>query len=119
MDHYFLPLMNGGAPLCTIQRLKAKCDDVLSNVAFNLNLRRYITGNVVVQPHIEKYRSIKKTAGGKFANAVYSQPGGRELMAGAYTRPLFSSTCAVSDRKAHSKHPLYPLPPPKHPRNNP
>ena len=40
-----------------------------------------VTGNVVAQPHIEKFRSIKKTPGGKFADAVYSQPGGRELMA--------------------------------------
>jgi hypothetical protein len=41
MDHYFLTLMNGGGPLCTVQRLKAQCDEALSNVAFKLNLRPY------------------------------------------------------------------------------
>ena len=41
MDHYFLTLINEGAPLCTIQRLKAKCDEALSNFAFNFKLRRY------------------------------------------------------------------------------
>jgi len=29
MDRYFLTLIYGGAPLCTIQRLKATCDEVL------------------------------------------------------------------------------------------
>jgi hypothetical protein len=41
MDHYFLTLMNGGGPPCTIQLLKATCDDALWNVAFNFKLRRY------------------------------------------------------------------------------
>jgi hypothetical protein len=39
--------------------------------------------------------------------------------AGAYTRPLFSSTCAVSDTKYTLNTPKYPLTPPKHPLNNP
>ena len=42
MDQYSLTLKNGAGPLCTIQRLKAKCDEALSNFAFSLNLRRYI-----------------------------------------------------------------------------
>jgi hypothetical protein len=42
MDHYFLTLINGGDPLCTIQRLKAKCDEALSTFAFKFNSRRYI-----------------------------------------------------------------------------
>ena len=29
MDHYLLTLIYGGGPLCTIQRLKAKCDEAL------------------------------------------------------------------------------------------
>ena len=41
MDHYFLTLINGGGPLCTIQRLKLKFDKRLSNFAFKLNLRLY------------------------------------------------------------------------------
>jgi hypothetical protein len=41
MYQYFLTLINGGAPLCTSQRLKAKCDEALSNFASNFNLRRY------------------------------------------------------------------------------
>jgi hypothetical protein len=41
MDHYFLTLINGEGPLFTIQRLKEKCDETLSNFAFNFNLRRH------------------------------------------------------------------------------
>jgi len=41
MDHYFLTLINGGGPLCNIQRLKAECDEALSSFAFKFNLRRY------------------------------------------------------------------------------
>jgi len=33
MDHYFITLIYGGGPLCTIQRLKATCDEVLSSFA--------------------------------------------------------------------------------------
>lgn len=40
-----------------------------------------VVGNIVSQPHVEKYRSIKRTPGSVFADAVYSKPGGRELMA--------------------------------------
>jgi len=35
------------APGLRNQRLKLKCDDPLSNVALNLNLRRYSTGDAV------------------------------------------------------------------------
>jgi len=38
---FLLTLIHGVGPLCTIQRLKAKCDETLSNFAFNFNLRRY------------------------------------------------------------------------------
>ena len=44
MDHYFLTLINGGGPLCTVHRLTAQCDEALSNFAFNVNLRRYTMG---------------------------------------------------------------------------
>ena len=33
MDHYFITMIYGGGPLCTIQRLKATCDEVLSSFA--------------------------------------------------------------------------------------
>jgi hypothetical protein len=41
MDHHFLTLINGGGPLCTIQRLKAKYHEPLSNFAFKVDMRRY------------------------------------------------------------------------------
>jgi len=44
MDHDFPTLINGGCPLCTIQSLKAKCDEALSNFAFKFNLRWYTMG---------------------------------------------------------------------------
>jgi hypothetical protein len=42
MEHCFITLRNGGGPLCTIQRLKAKCDEALLNFAFSFKLRRYV-----------------------------------------------------------------------------
>ena len=44
MDHCFPTLINGGGPLCTIERLKAKYHEALSNFGFNFNLRRYTEG---------------------------------------------------------------------------
>jgi hypothetical protein len=41
MHHYLTTLINGGGPLCAIQRLKPVCNTLLSSVAFNFNLRRY------------------------------------------------------------------------------
>jgi hypothetical protein len=43
-------------------------------------LYRYVAGNVVGQPGVEKFRSLKNAPGGKFAELVYSKPGGRDLM---------------------------------------
>jgi hypothetical protein len=40
MDHDFLTLINRGASLCTIQRLKLKFVQLLSNLAVKFNLRR-------------------------------------------------------------------------------
>lgn len=39
-----------------------------------------ITGNIVAQPHVEKFRSLKVAPGSSFADVVYAEPGGRELM---------------------------------------
>ena len=49
--------------------------------------------------------------------AVGATPSHRH--AGAYTRPLFSSTGAVSDTKHTLYNPYYPLTPPKHLFYNP
>jgi hypothetical protein len=55
-------------------RLKLEHDKPLSNFAFKFNLRRY---NVVIQGTVR---------------AAVTDPDGVEREAGAYTRPLFSST---------------------------
>jgi hypothetical protein len=47
MDHDFLTLMNWRGPLCTIQRLKAECDEALSDLGFNFSLRRYTKADAV------------------------------------------------------------------------
>lgn len=39
-----------------------------------------VLGNVVGQPGVEKFRSVKNSPGSKFSDLVYSKPGGRELM---------------------------------------
>jgi hypothetical protein len=41
MDHYFRTLITGASPLCTIQHLKAECDEETSNFAFSFKLCRY------------------------------------------------------------------------------
>jgi len=43
----------------------------------------------------------------------------RETAAGAYARPLFSSTSAVSDAKYTLHTPYFPLSPPVNSLNNP
>jgi len=55
------------------ERLKLECDDALSNFSFNFNLRCYTV--------------VRETTAAPFPT----------LTARAYTRPLFSSTLAVSD----------------------
>jgi len=47
MNLYFRTLINGGAPLRTIQRLKAKCNETLSNFALKFNLSGYKEGTLV------------------------------------------------------------------------
>jgi len=61
MDHYFLTLINGGAPICTSQRLRLKFDKLLSNLAFSFNLRRYTK----VEEGNKAAREAKKDANGK------------------------------------------------------
>jgi hypothetical protein len=56
------------------QRLKLKHDEPLSNVAFNFNLRRYTVG--WARRRVHQYATSLRAA----------------CEAGAYTRPLFSST---------------------------
>jgi hypothetical protein len=46
-------------------------------------------------------------------------PAPRDDAAGAYTRPLFCSTLAVSDTQQYPTHPEHPLPPPSHGLHNP
>jgi hypothetical protein len=41
VDNDFLTLIKWEGPLCTVQRLEAKCDEALSYFAFNFKLRRY------------------------------------------------------------------------------
>jgi len=100
MDHYFLTLINGGGALCTIQRLKATCDEALSNLALNFNLRRYILGCILER----RVRVLVMCA--LFYVGAYSFLPHKELRfifpalplfnaaaaAGAYTRSDFSST---------------------------
>ena len=63
--------------------MKLKCDEAVSNYASSFNLRRYVkvlpdgAAEALLQAH-EKYENAPLKA----------------LLAGAYTRPLFSSTSA-------------------------
>ena len=59
------------------QRLKLKCVRLLSTFAFKLNLRRYSQATQV---------------GGAGELAVMSEDTAGMVQAGAYTRPLFTST---------------------------
>jgi hypothetical protein len=119
MDQNFPTLINGGGPLCTIQRFKAKCDEALSNFAFTFSLRRYnkdvrkaILGSLAVSDHtipfiVERTRDLSedvrrvaflaltsKVPVASVSIALRATALRRGLAAGAYTRPLFSSTCA-------------------------
>jgi hypothetical protein len=70
--------------------LKRKCDEPHSNFAFNFNLRHYKTGNLDLI--VVTYNNILRSL----------------LPAGAYTRPLLSSTQAVSATKTHPTLSLKP-----------
>jgi len=65
MDHVFLTLINGGGPLCTVQRLKAQCGEALSNFGFKFNLRRYtLVSNTDVVPYVSFSKIPELQAGG-------------------------------------------------------
>jgi hypothetical protein len=74
-----MTLVNRGAPLCTIQRSKLKFDELLSNLAFQFNLRRYILGQGASPMKLCLY----------IAAATFAY---LHQTAGPYTRPLLSST---------------------------
>ena len=77
MDHYFLTLINGGGPLCTIQCLKAKCDEALSNFAFNFNLRRYTVGGAARRPRVLSLEGLRPLAvGGHWLPEMKALAGG-------------------------------------------
>ena len=61
------------------ERLKLKHDDLLSRFAFKFNLRRY-------------NMALRTTILAKMTNRLMSLATANGLAAGAYTRPLFSST---------------------------
>jgi len=62
------------------EHLKLKCDGLLSSFAFNFNLRRYTTDTIIEPTPAQKLLSLP---------TVDPITG---LAAGAYTRPLLSST---------------------------
>jgi hypothetical protein len=81
MDHFFLILINGGGPLCTIPRLKPIRDRLISNFAFNCKLRRYSKG---LRAGLLRTFMSDPLSDPAFYNTC--------TKAGAYTRPHLSST---------------------------
>jgi len=65
------------------KRLKPKRDIMLSKSAFEFNLRHYTEAQEVKQQHLERWKQQKRDQYAEWKH-------GKE--AGAYTRPLFSST---------------------------
>jgi hypothetical protein len=66
--------------------LKPKCDEQLSNLDFNFMLRRYMKA----APKEQRQPSAEPLPVGGGVNGLDGWTEG--LVAGAYTRPLFSST---------------------------
>jgi hypothetical protein len=59
------------------KRLKLKYEKAVSSFGFNFNLRRYNVGDVQESFHFVRYKK---------------EDGSMYVVAGPYTRPLFSST---------------------------
>jgi len=76
-------------------------------------------GNVVNSWAVNTATLGAAPALGDAAAAGHAAASDVRLAAGASTRPLFSSTRAVSDTKYTLHIPLYPRTPPKRPPNNP
>ena len=70
------------------QRPKLEFDGLLSNFAFKFNLRRYIEDC----PETPDPAAFEKDGAGAVGEALDLDALGADLAAGAYSRPLFSST---------------------------
>ena len=99
------------------KRLKLTYDEPVSNFAFKFNLRRYRVVMCVGDAELEMRGRC--SAGQKVLACLIIRLALAEtfclncgILAGAYTRSLFSSTRAVPDTRkypTHTKHPLTPL----------
>jgi hypothetical protein len=75
-------------------RLKVKCGILVSTSAFTFNLRHYISGGNESPVSPSRGGSQRRGGSGLFARSesVHGIAGERRTSAGAYTRPLFSSS---------------------------
>jgi hypothetical protein len=102
-----------------IKRLKLKYDNLLSNFAFEFNLRHYILEDaepVARMAHPESLNlntagEVQGQTGGGWLNSLTTATGFASW-AGAYTRSQFGSNSAVSDTQRHLSHLKHPLTPP-------
>jgi hypothetical protein len=95
MGQYSLTLINGGAPLCTIQRLKARCEEALSSFALSFNWRRY-SAAAKMRDHLNDVHhfGVSKSA---MAQGDWICVDCGDVVAGAHTRPLPSSNLSRYD----------------------
>ena len=83
------PTLKSPGTMC----LKLKHGKLLSSFAFNVNLRRYNAGYHTARYMFPVgYRAVRRVAGGMPALAEALADAALEAPAGAYTRPLLSST---------------------------
>ena len=68
--------------------MKAKCDEALSNFAANFNLRRYVKKSIV--DYTLRNPTERQRLGLRALEELLPVPGA--VQAGAYTRPILSST---------------------------
>jgi hypothetical protein len=99
------------SPSLSLQRLKLKYDYLFSSFAFNYNLRP--CGEVPSFDNKLAFDTLEEQLGGKW-DEFYTELGpepvaaaslGQVYKAGAYTRPLFSSTQPFLTQ-IHPKHPI-------------